>query len=35
VLFQNETIQGLLARIVAIMGGIPARVLKEARLVKE
>jgi len=35
VLFQNETIQGLLARIVAIMGPIPQRVLTEARLIKE
>mmetsp|Transcript_24832 Transcript_24832/g.54886 ORF Transcript_24832/g.54886 Transcript_24832/m.54886 type:complete len:119 (+) Transcript_24832:1844-2200(+) len=35
VLFQNDTIQGLLARIIAITGKIPAKLIKEARLCKE
>jgi len=35
VLFQNDTIQGLVARFIAIAGKFPQKVIKESRLVKE
>lgn len=35
VLFQNDTVQGLLARIIAIMGRMPKKFITESRLMKE
>jgi serine/threonine protein kinase len=33
VLFQNDTVQGLLARVIGIIGPFPENMLKEGRLV--
>jgi len=33
VLFQNDTVQGLLARVIGIIGPFPEHMIKEGRLV--